>query len=398
MHVWTLLLRGALPVASACSPRARRVVAFRGDARPPPIPAGSRPVWVHAASVGEVGAARGLIDVLPGVPVLLTCGTPEGLERARRDGVGDVQAPLPLDLPGPLAAFVGGVQPRALVLVESEIWPNMLGACREAGVPVAVAGARMSARSAWRWSLVRPLARSILGGIRLFAAASGVDAARLIRAGVAPERVAVAGRLKRPEPPPEGDPRRSRIRALLRGRPALVAGSVHPGEEAVVRAAAAALRERDPRAIAVIAPRHPGGGYGTGGAIPLSRAGEGALPDGADLEFDALGWLDAAYAEGAVGLVGGGFAGKASHDLMEAAASGLRLVHGPRVEGQEDIAEALAAQGVAFPATGPAAAAAAVGAILDAGPAPAWAARAVLDGFDGRLRTVEALRGAGVLD
>src|SRR6185437_7897810 len=232
---------------------------------PTPRPPG-RLLWLHAASVGETVSILPVLTALteqaPDASMLLTTGTltsarllaqrlPElGLEGRV------LHRFVPLDVPGWVARFLDHWQPDAAAFVESELWPNLVAACRARRVPIMLLNARLSARSFARWRRLRGAARDLLRGFARIEAQSEADAERL-RALGAPA-VTVPGNLKFAAPPLPVDPAEFEgLREKLRGRPVWLAASTHPGEEAIVLAAHRALAEAHPGLLTIIAPRHP---------------------------------------------------------------------------------------------------------------------------------------------
>jgi len=232
---------------------------------PTPRPPG-RLLWLHAASVGETVSIRPVLTArterAPDASMLLTTGTltsarllaqrlPElGLEGRV------LHRFVPLDVPGWVARFLDHWQPDAAAFVESELWPNLVAACRARRVPIMLLNARLSARSFARWRRLRGAARDLLRGFARIEAQSEADAERL-RALGAPA-VTVPGNLKFAAPPLPVDPAEFEgLREKLRGRPVWLAASTHPGEEAIVLAAHRALADAHPGLLTIIAPRHP---------------------------------------------------------------------------------------------------------------------------------------------
>jgi 3-deoxy-D-manno-octulosonic-acid transferase len=163
---------------------------------------------------------------------------------------------VPLDVPRWAAAFLDGWRPDAACFVESELWPNLLAACRARATPLGLINARLSERSARRWRLAGGWLADMLGGFRWIAAQSEADAARLRRLGA--KQVTVAGDLKlAADPLPVDAHELLRLTGVLRGRPAWLAASTHPGEEAVVSRVHARLLCRFPDLLTIVAPRHP---------------------------------------------------------------------------------------------------------------------------------------------
>lgn len=323
--------------------------------RPPPLAPGV--VWVHACSVGEVQAASPLVGWLleRGERVLLTTTTPTGAARARallrgrlssgrrggwgrRGGEGGgTHAYLPFDRPGAAARWVAALRPRLLLLMETELWPNLLRACARAGVPTLLANARLSARSARGYRLLGPLARRMLADLALVAAQEEADARRFVALGMEPARVRVTGSLKYDVAPPEGaaeEARRLR-RAWGRQRPVALAASTHAPEEAAVLDAFACLRRELPEALLLWAPRHPAR-WGPvaercrerGWAVARRSAGPPG-PGTAVYLVDTLGELPLLCAAADAAFVGGSLFPHGGHNPLEPAALGVPVACGP---------------------------------------------------------------------
>jgi len=303
---------------------------------PAPQIRGSADVLIHGASAGEVKAALAVRSVLsreaPERRVLVSTGTAAGLEAG-------ADARLPRDVPRHLELALDRVRPEALVLIEGEIWPNLLDLAKRRSLPVGVLGARLGRTSAKRHRLVSASARRWFGVPAAWATASSADAERILDLGVPEERVAVTGWLKWPSPhPQDDDPVRASLLAAHGDRgPLFVLGSVHPGEVTMAAEALAgsALDPRDSRWV--VLPRHGG---------RARRRVQRELPVSAILDprFGVLrGWYSVADAA----LVGGGATGRSTHDLLEPLAAGLRpLFFGDR---RDDVADVLVQQELAVP-------------------------------------------------
>lgn len=274
-RLYSLLLYGAVPFAVArlwwrqwrapdppdsLAQRLARRLPVRTDA----------PLWLHAASVGELRALAALLQQRPQAAddaVLITTGTATGCALARRmfGAAGHAVQLAPWDLPGAVSRFVAATRPRALLLVESELWPNLLAAAARQGVPVALLSARLSARSLARYRRLAPaMMRQAVQAIDVIGCQSETDRTRFIELGAAPARVHVTGNLKF-DLRVDADlaVRGAQLRARWAPhRPLWVAGSTHAGEEAVLLDAQRRLMDaaRD-HALAspllVMAPRHP---------------------------------------------------------------------------------------------------------------------------------------------
>lgn len=299
-------------------------------------------VWLHAASVGEVQAAVPLIQALAGRgPLLVTTNTPTGRETLRRRcGEGIAHAYLPLDTPGATSRFLARLQPRAAVLVELELWPNLLQGLVARGVPVVLANARLSARSLVRYRRLGALLRNACRSLTAVGAQTAEDAERLAALGVPPARITVTGNLKFDQAP---DPRQvaegERLRAAIGAeRPVWVAASLREGEEAAVLEAHRAVLARHAEALLIAVPRHPERFEPLARRIAETglgcvRRAAGALPDaGAPVMLaDTMGELPVFLAAGDVVFVGGSLVPVGGHNPLEPAALGRPVLMGPEV-------------------------------------------------------------------
>jgi 3-deoxy-D-manno-octulosonic-acid transferase len=348
-----------------------------------PPPAGLTPggLWVHAVSVGEVRLALSTIAALrrrwPGRPIHLTTCTPTGrglaleARAARRPGAPDSLSDAPIDLPGPVGRFLDRVRPRALLLMETELWPNMLRLAAARGVTIAVVNGRISPRALPRYLRVRSLFARALSHVGLFAMQSEEDAARIRSLGADAASVRVAGNMKFDLPRPAAAAEDVRSRLGLDGAgPILVAGSTARGEEPAVIEAFRALRRVEPRARLVLAPRHPedmaaadellrAAGLVTRRYSAISRrvagaqAADGSVSEGAGAATDAvvldvLGTLPEIYVAAALAFVGGSLVPRGGQNLLEPAAVGCPVLFGPRVDNWKAAADALVAAGGGF--------------------------------------------------
>jgi 3-deoxy-D-manno-octulosonic-acid transferase len=314
-------------------------------------------LWVHAASVGEVQLAAVLIGALhvqsPQRPVALTCQTATGRARAR-----ELLPHLPLryapyDLPAAVRRRFAQLRPSALVLMETELWPNLLAEAARQQVPVLVASARLSARSLRGYRVLRGLLRPAIERNVWVAAQSAADAERFAALGVPTERLSVAGNLKFDRPAPlDARARRAALRAQLGARPIWVAGSTHPGEQAVVLEAHRRVCVRYPDALLVLAPRHPPRFEEAARQLQAetwryrrhSREVAG-VPMPADCQvllLDTLGELVDFYAAADVAFVGGSLVPVGGHNLLEPAALALPLLAGPHQSNSPQVARLLA--------------------------------------------------------
>jgi 3-deoxy-D-manno-octulosonic-acid transferase len=308
------------------------------------------PLWVHASSVGEILAASHLVDALQakGHAVVTSTSTATGRDvmTAARPGLSCRIAPL--DHPWCVDAALARVAPRALVLIETELWPTWIAAASRRDIPVVLVSARLSDRSFPRYRRLAPFLRRTLARLSAVGARTDRDRERFIALGVAPGRVTVTGDLKLEQgPAPRG--LAPELSAAIGEVPLLVAGSTHAGEEAAALAALAAVGSAGLDAALVIAPRHlartaevVAAVRGSGRRLVL-RSGLPAAPlaPGDVLVLDSLGELAAVYARAAAAFVGGTLAPVGGHNVLEPAAARRPVVVGPNTQNLRHAVELL---------------------------------------------------------
>jgi 3-deoxy-D-manno-octulosonic-acid transferase len=367
-------------------------------------------IWLHAASVGEVNAARALAETLlarePRLSLVVTCNSATGRARAAGWGLDRVTARLaPLDYRWALIGFFAAWQPAALVTVENEIWPNRLAMARARRLPVMVAGARLSARSALIWRRVPKTAKTVIGLIDHLAAQDGASEDRLERLGLPRGRLGPrlnlksAVRLVAVE-----DAELQPFAAALPYPETLLAASTHPGEEARVLEAFMAAFRRNPHLRLILAPRHPERGDEVAGLIAAHRltcarrsAGQMPGPDTQVFLADTLGEMALWYHLAAVTFVGGSLVDKGGHTPFEPAFCDSAIMHGPFVGNAPEAYAALASAKSAVAVQDAAGLAKALLALIadpaarDAQAARARAALAALGGTEGLDAFVEKL-------
>ncbi len=321
-------------------------------------PAG-RVAWVHAVSVGEAIAAAPLVEGLrrtyPGLPVVMTTATATGAGVVREQYTGSAQHRFfPLDLPGPVRRVVASIDPAFLVCMETELWPTVLRTLARRDVPIMIANGRLSDRSFRRYRRIRPLLRSMLDDVRVFAMQSPEDARRIIELGARAERVFVTGNLKNEALP---DPAGSvelwyRLLGLGPQRRVWIAGSTHRGEEEAVLDAHGTARQACRDLVLVLAPRHPervpevlsllaarGWPAVRRSELPRQRA------DDAVILLDTVGELAQLYAVADVVFMGGSLVAIGGHNMLEPALRGKPVLFGPYTSNFRDAAALLADHG-----------------------------------------------------
>ena len=308
-------------------------------------------IWIHAVSVGEVNAAAPLVNALlerrPDQRLLVTTITPTGSARVRAlwgERVEHVY--LPYDLSGAVRRFLAHYRPRLALVLETELWPNLLFCCRDHGIPAYLVNARLSERSLRGYRALRALVGRALRTLARVAAQSEADASRFVQLGARPEAVSVLGNLKFDI---RVDDKARRTAAAFAGhsggRRAWIAASTHPEEEAAVIAMHRRLRARWPGLLLLWAPRHPERFRPVAQACVEAgwRVATRQLtqwPDGDDDVFviDTLGELVHFYACAEVAFVGGSLQPVGGHNLLEPAALGVAVVTGPELHNFADIA------------------------------------------------------------
>lgn len=317
----------------------------------PRLPEGAR-IWVHAVSVGEVVAAVPLVRALqvrfPDHRILVTTTTPTGsAELRRRLGETVEHRYLPLDLPHLAGGLVRAVRPRLLMVMETELWPNLFAACRRQGVPVMLVNGRLSARSFLGYRRIRPLVAGALKAVTALAARSEEDAERFIALGADRVRVRVTGNLKYDlEVPGAG---RS-IKPLP--RPVWIAASTHEGEDERLLAIHGRILERLPGALLILVPRHPerfeavAGLCRVAGMPPARRSrGEQPGPETRVWLGDTMGELPELFPLARVTFMGGSLVPTGGHNPLEAAAYRLPVLTGPHVFNFREVFDALVRAG-----------------------------------------------------
>ena len=325
-------------------------------------------VWVHAVSLGETRAAAALVAALreqrPAMRLLLTHGTATGREAGTALlRAGDRQVWLPFDMPGAVSRFFKHFQPAVGVLMETEIWPNLLHAAKRRGLPMVLANARLSERSARKadrfQALFRPAARSVA----LVLAQTPEDAERLLAVGA--PRVEVSGNVKFDMTPDAAQLARGRAWRQAIGRPVVLAASTREGEEAALLSAWTQMRQQQPAMhlhplpLLLIVPRHPQR-FGEVAAL-IAASGLTAVrrstwadappPEAALADVwlgDSIGEMAAYYSCAQVALLGGSFEPLGGQNLIEAAACGCPVLMGPHTYNFADAAALAQREGAAM--------------------------------------------------
>jgi 3-deoxy-D-manno-octulosonic-acid transferase len=304
-----------------------------------------RTIMVHAVSVGETRAAEPLVEALlrawPDCRILLTHMTPTGRATGKalfsRHGERVVQSFLPYDTGFMVGRFLRHFEPAICILMETEVWPNLIAGCATHGVPVALVNARLSERSLRRGRRLGGLMMEAAHGITVAAAQTEADAARIASLGA--PHVAVTGNIKFDVVPPETALQTgAMLRARFARRPVLLCASTREGEEALILDAWRALADKPPGMLLVLVPRHPQRFDEVARMVEergLSMARRSALPEPGNREVDSevllgdsMGELFAYYAACDCAFIGGSLLPLGGQNLIEACAVGKPVLVG----------------------------------------------------------------------
>jgi 3-deoxy-D-manno-octulosonic-acid transferase len=329
---------------------------------------GEDSIWIHAVSVGEALTARALASDLraryPRLRLFVSTTTIAGQQVARRSlPESDAVFYFPFDWAFIVNRTLNLVRPRLFIMMETEIWPNLLRLCRKRGVKTVMINGRISSRSYPRYRLVRPFFRRVLADIDRFCMQSEESARRLLDLGADPGRVTVTGSLKfdsleLPSAPAHGKPRERVLRffRLSPNRTVVVGGSTMKGEEAALLRAFARIKATLPGALLVLAPRAPER-FGEVERL-ASEAGfvttrRSALPIDAEpradvVVLDTIGELAQLYQLATVVFVGGSLADHGGHNILEPAVFGKPVLFGPHMQNFREIADVFLANDAAI--------------------------------------------------
>jgi 3-deoxy-D-manno-octulosonic-acid transferase len=369
---WRLIVRG----------KSREGLAERFGRVPSlgPAPAEGR-VWVHAVSMGETVAAMPVVaalrKALPGAAILVSSTTPAGQAQAQRAfPEAALHFYFPIDLPWVAARVLERIRPSAIVLMEAEIWPNLVTAAQRRGVPVIVANAHLSDRTLRRATRLRSLLSPLFAGITRYLAQSPAIRDRAISLGLPAERVAVVGHTKfDQEMPTLSSEEAAELRSefgLAPGQPLFLAGSTHEGEEELILDVWEAARRSAPHLALMLAPRHltrleeirsliehrglevraRSEAFGDRAAVTDDTAMElcecrqpTAIGPSTVLLLDTMGELAKLYGLAAVVFVGGSLVPKGGHDILQPLFHGVPTVVGPHMHNQRTLVELALGEG-----------------------------------------------------
>ncbi len=359
-YVYTLLLYLIMPwaVLRLCW-RSRRLPAYRrriaerfGYYTDVGVP---RSIWLHAVSLGEVICAAPLIDALlqqyPNHPLVVTTMTPTGSAEVLRRFKGRVlHVYVPYDLSPIIKRFFKHFNPSLAIIMETELWPNILSQCQVKKIKVLLANARLSARSARNYQRFQWFFKPVLNCINLIAAQSEYDAKRFLQLGAQTDRVVVAGNLKFNLDLPKDllTSAKNLRQSWGEERVIWIAASTHEGEEAIILDVFAKLIKNNPKLLLLLVPRHPerfdkvANLCQSSGFNYLLRSSQQPPTETAQVIVgDTMGELRLLYAVSDIALVGGSLVPVGGHNLLEPAAVGVPVISGHHLENFQAIKELL---------------------------------------------------------
>jgi len=312
---------------------------------------GQRPIWFHAASVGEVIASQRLLEGIrerwPHKKLLISAFTPTGKDTAIAKTKADGVIFLPLDLPWIVRKVLKKINPSVIILMETELWPNMISRAGNMGIPVVTVNGRISDRSYGKYWFISPLLRKVFDHINRFLMQSDADAQRIVTLGADHSKVSVTGNIK------------FDLKAVYRdipfmdewGGPLLIAGSTHKGEDAVLLGIYKELRVHHPDLKLLLAPRHLERVTEVEGILEekglrwMRRSEVEERINEPVLLLDTLGELAYFYRYGNIVFMGGSLVPIGGHNLVEPALYGKPVLFGPHVENFRDAAQILTNSG-----------------------------------------------------
>jgi 3-deoxy-D-manno-octulosonic-acid transferase len=309
-------------------------------------------IWIHAVSAGETIAAVPLVErlVARGFPCLVTNMTPTGKDRVRAL-LGDTveNCYTPYDLPGAVNRFIGRNRPRMLIMIDTELWPNILDCCQRQDIKTAVVNGRMSERSANGYARISGLTKPMMTSLDLLSVQTKQHGARFESLGADPEKIAVSGSIKF-DGQYSGDHEENLnvARRLVGDRPVLLGASTHEGEEEALVALLPVLQKVLSNVLLVLAPRHT---HRCDAVEAMCRArgfqparfsamDKPILDPGcAILMLDVMGQLESYFSVSRLAFIGGSLVPVGGHNLLEAVRSETAVMMGPHLDNIEDIAQ-----------------------------------------------------------
>ena len=315
----------------------------------------SSPIWIHAVSVGEAVAASPIVEHLreryPATPILFSTTTATGaIATESRFGDSIVHVLFPYDIPSVVSKFMSHYSPQMLILMETELWPNLLRQCAHREIPVVLANARLSQKSASRYKYIAFHARQMLTNISWLGAQTTEDRERFIDLGADPRSVYVTGSVKFDVqlPPSASEAGQALRRFFGVNRTVLIAGSTREGEEEILLKAFAKAANNHPGLLLLIAPRHPERFervHDLCRRLNFHTVKHSAANNyNEQIEvyvIDSIGELPKFYAASDIAFVGGSMVPRGGHNVLEPAALGVPVIVGPHTQNFSEIVNQL---------------------------------------------------------
>lgn len=302
-------------------------------------------LWIHAVSVGETIAAvplvKGFQKLHPEVPIIITTMTINGAKQVVASfGQSVHHVYVPYDLPAAVNRFVDHVRPKMLLIMETELWPNLLDICTQRKIPIFLANARLSERSAHRYGQFKKIVSEMMRDLTQVAVQTKVEADRFISLGLPPNRIQVTGTVKfdivvADEILQRGKQLREQIGI---DRPVWIAASTHHGEEEIILEAFNLIKKQFPQLLLILVPRHPERAAAVAAlcrknncSLSLFTEQKAITPDIDIFLTDAIGQLMIQYVASDIAFVGGSLIATGGHNVLEPAVLGLPVITGPEM-------------------------------------------------------------------
>ncbi len=359
LYLVTPLLVGFLWLRSLRAPEYRQRILERFGILPPGLDSGY--IWLHSVSVGETVAVAPLARLLqkryPGKRLLVTTMTPTGSDQVQRSFSGTVDhVYAPYDLPGSVRRFLDRTRPSICIIMETELWPNVLQQCDRRGIPTVLINARLSAGSAAGYARVAGIANLMMSKLDAVAVQHASDGQRFVDLGLAPGKLQITGSIKFDHDiAPEVREATTRLRHEWQGaskRPVWIAASTHLGEDEIILQAHQLLLDQGLAALLILVPRHPERFEDVyrlcdqaGMQVSRRSARQPVASDTQVVLGDTMGELAALYGACDIAFVGGSLVPRGGHNPIEPAAWGLPVLTGPHMFNFLDITEQLKERG-----------------------------------------------------
>ena len=302
-------------------------------------------IWIHVVSVGEVIAAAPLVYALlkqyPNLKLTITTMTPTGSERVRTNLPADVfHVYTPYDLPGAVKRFLNKVKPKLLILMETELWPNMLYNCKARNIPCLLANARLSAKSAKGYNYFQPLTKQMIHCLSIIAAQAQPDAKRFLEIGASEQQINITGNIKFDlQVPASLQESAEMLRQKLGAhRPLWVVASTHDGEDEKILRALKKIKAQIPDSLLILVPRHPERFNKVAqlckkeGYQVVRRSQNISCNEQTDIFLgDTIGELRLFFGAADLAFIGGSLVPRGGHNMLEAAAFSLPVITGPHL-------------------------------------------------------------------